>query len=268
LEGISGEGTVAQVDPRRLCQFLLEECLSRGVVLHQPANVVGVAKDKNGALAGVKIQAENGDETNVPATHILITAGPWTPAVFKSLFPRSNLKIPVSALAGHSLLVKSPRWSSIHEDKGCHAVFATDTLGFSPELFSRFGEELYLAGLNSTTLPLPALATDAVAREADVKQLKDVARGMLGGKEGEDDLVILRESLCFRPVTSSGRPIISRIPDTALSGLTARGGGEGGVFVSAGHGAWGISQSLGTGLVLSELMEGRPNSANIDALAL
>jgi hypothetical protein len=131
----------------------------------------------------------------VPSTHVLITAGPWTPAVFKSLFPQSTLKIPVSALAGHSLLVKSPRWSSIHEDNGCHAVFATDTLGFSPELFSRFGEEIYLAGLNSTTLPLPALASDAVAREVDVKQLKDVARGMLGGKEGGDDLVVLRESL-------------------------------------------------------------------------
>lgn len=62
LEGISEEGTVAQVDPKRLCQFLLEECLSRGVVLHQPAMVVGIAKDKEGVLAGVKIREGTGHE--------------------------------------------------------------------------------------------------------------------------------------------------------------------------------------------------------------
>jgi glycine/D-amino acid oxidase-like deaminating enzyme len=57
---------------------------------------------------------------------------------------------------------------------------------------------------------------------------------------------------------------VSRVPDSELGGLTTRGG----VFVSAGHGAWGISQSLGTGLVLAEMMEGKPTSANIDALVL
>jgi hypothetical protein len=69
LEGISEEGTVAQVDPRRLCQFLLDECLSRGVVLHQPAKVVGVAKDKEDVLAGVKIRADDGGEVDGIVTH-------------------------------------------------------------------------------------------------------------------------------------------------------------------------------------------------------
>lgn len=153
--------------------------------------------------------------------------------------------------------------------KGCHAVFATDTLGFSPELFSRIGEEIYIAGLNSTNIPLPKVATDAKIQLAAIEQLKGVAKRMLGILDQDDDLQVLREGLCFRPVTPSGRPIVSKIPDDKLGGgFSTRGGGAGGVFVAAGHGAWGISQSLGTGKTLSELLDGRPTSANIKALTI
>lgn len=61
---------------------------------------------------------------------------------------------------------------------------------------------------------------------------------------------------------------MSRIPDEKLGGVKTRGGGDGGVFIAAGHGAWGISHAPGTGLVLAELMEGRATSANIEALKL
>ena len=152
-------------------------------------------------------------------------------------------------------------------------------------MFSRAGGEIYIAGLNTTQVPLPAVATDAKADATAVKKLKDCAALMLGRRNEGDELEVLRESLvsaspsvtfatidkfqCFRPVTSSGRPIISRIPDQRLGGgLLTRGGGKGGVFVAAGHGAWGISQAPGTGLCCAELVEGRPVSANITALVL
>lgn len=92
---------------------------------------------------------------------------------------------------------------------------------------------------------------------------------MLGMPDQEDDLQILREGLCFRPVTEKGTPIISRVEDSCLGdGFSTRGGGEGGVFVAGGHGPWGISQAIGTGKVLSEVIEGLPTSADISALAL
>ncbi|TLD37630.1 fad dependent oxidoreductase superfamily [Venturia nashicola] len=267
LDGISEVGRVAQVDPRRLCEFLLEECLSRGVVLHQPARVVAITKNEENVLAGVVIQEEQGLEVKVACTHVLITAGSWTPLVFQSLFPHSTLKIPVFALAGHSLLVKSPRWTRSQESGGCHAVFAADTLGFSPEIFSRLGEEIYMAGLNSKMMELPANAADVTTREEDIEKLRQAARTILGIPQHEN-LEVIRESLCFRPITSSGRPVLSRVPDSELGGLYTHGGGRGGVFVSAGHGAWGVSQSLGTGMVMAEMMEGKTPSAKVEALSL
>ena len=41
-----------------------------------------------------------------------------------------------------------------------------------------------------------------------------------------------------------------------------------GVYIAVGHGAWGISQSLGTGLVVSEMIEGKKTSADVSVLAL
>lgn len=116
-------------------------------------------------------------------------------------------------------------------------------------------------------MKLPDNAADVTAREEDIEKLRQAARGMLGIPPG-GDLEVMRESLCFRPVTSSGRPVVSRVPDSGLGGLYTHGGGLGGVFVSAGHGAWGISQSLGTGMVLAELMEGKTPSAKVEALSL
>ncbi|KAI4618039.1 uncharacterized protein J4E87_008048 [Alternaria ethzedia] len=270
MEVISRDGTTAQIDPLRFCQWLLEEVQRRGVTIHQPATATAIIKDSEDMLRGVRIS--KGDdaesETELPCSRLVITSGAWSPRVFSTLFPSSKARIPVSSLAGHSLLVRNPYHKPEELDKEvCHAVFATDTLGFSPEWFARLGGELYLAGLNSTNIPLPEVATDVQASTKAIEQLKQCAKAMMVNVPGKD-MEILREGLCFRPVTSSGRPIVSRIPDEKLGNTRTREEGNGGVFIAAGHGAWGISHAPGTGLVLSELIEGREASANIEALQL
>lgn len=256
-------------DPLRLSHFLLDECQFRGVHLHQPAKVLSVSKDLKGELSSVRILSKNETETDIPCTRLIITAGAWTPQVFSTLFPASKLKIPVTSLAGHSLVIKSPRWAKEHEATGCHAVFTTDPAGFSPEIFSRVGGEIYVAGLNSSTIPLPKLPTDTQIDDAAIEKLKTVSAKLLGLPGLEDDFEIMREGLCFRPVTASGRPIITRIEDGMLgAAMSTRGGGEGGVFLSAGHGPWGISLSLGTGKVLAEMVEGEKTSASVESLGL
>ncbi|KAF2097261.1 FAD dependent oxidoreductase [Rhizodiscina lignyota] len=271
LEVISEDDTVAQVDPLKLSQFLLEESLKRGVKLHHPVRAVTIAKDAEGNISSVKIRSEkDGTETDIPCSRLAITSGAWSPAVFSTLFPKSNTRIPVTSLAGHSLVLRSPRWSKEHEDKGCHAVFSTETDGFSPEIFSRIGGEIYIAGLNDADLQLPKTGADAKIDPDSIQRLKVVARNMLGLPEGEqDDLEVLREGLCFRPVTRMGTPIISRIADSKLGdGLKTKGDGNGGVFLAAGHGPWGIALSVGTGKALSELIEGTETSADIRSLKL
>jgi len=177
------------------------------------------------------------------------------------------MKLPVSSLAGHSIVVRSPRWTKVLEERGSHAIFTTDLEGFSPEIFSRSGEEIYIAGLNDSSLPVPDVATHSKIDESVIDILEKTAKNLLGCQDNVDDLEIVRKGLCFRPVTKRGTPILTRIADDDLGDWRTRDD-EGGVWLAAGHGPWGISNSLGTGKVMSEMIQGKPTSADVSGLGL
>lgn len=240
LEVISEDDSTAQVDPLKLCKFLLGELLDAGVRLHQPAKVTALSVDNESVLNGVRIKGEEdgGKEYDVDCARLVITAGAWTADVFESLFTYAKSTLPIGRLAGHSLVVRSPRWTAEHEERGCHAVFSTGSDGYSPEVFSRIGGEIYIAGLNDPDLELPEVETlPSLPDDEAAKRLKDTAARMLGLASGEDDLEIVREALCFRPITERGPPIVTRLADEKLGGgMKTRGGRDGGVFISAGHG--------------------------------
>lgn len=90
--------------------------------------------------------------------------------------------------------MRNPFFKDLNQEEICHAVFATDTLGFSPEYFSRTEGEVYLAGLNSTMITLPETAQDVKASPEAIQKLKDCAAAMMG-KVDEKEVEILRESL-------------------------------------------------------------------------
>lgn len=178
-------------------------------------------------LSSIRIvNTETHAVSDIPCTRILISAGAWSPQVFSTLFPNSTFKLPISSLAGPSLVVKSRRWNKEYEERGCHAVFTTDSSGYSPEIFSRIGEEIYIAGLNSSAIPLPNLATDWKLDQSSIDKLKKTAERLLG----VDGVEVIREGLCFRPVTTRDAPILSRIEDTKLGNISTRGGGGRVVF--------------------------------------
>ncbi|KJZ74855.1 hypothetical protein HIM_05764 [Hirsutella minnesotensis 3608] len=257
-----GEGT-AIVDPLKLCQFLLDECKAAGVQVHHPATALSVGTDVRGELARVRIgYTDSSTEIDIPASRLVVCAGAWTPQVFASLFPGAGARIPVASLGGHSLVVKTPGGAG----EACHSVYCSlETL--SPELYSRPNGVIYLAGVNSTAIPLPPLATGATPVEQSVVELKALARRLIAS-EGQE-LEVVRTGLCFRPITDRGTPFLARLADEQLGGeIRTRAGAEGGVFVATGHGPWGISLSLGTGMVMAEMMSGKQTSADVSALGL
>ncbi|KAL8692462.1 MAG: hypothetical protein Q9218_002530 [Villophora microphyllina] len=270
-----GDGT-AQVDPYELCQFLLAECKNRGVKLHQPAKVINITRDSFGALSSTDIVYNKSPDSfinyNIPCTRLVLAAGAWTPQVFTTLFPNSKLNIPISSLAGHSLLLRSPHWpppssnivllSNNPQQPPCHALFTSDPIGqYAPELFSRLPSgHIYIAGLNGQ-YPLPKLATERVIDPEAIKTLKGTAERLLG----KGEFKVERESLCFRPVTGRGVPIIG--PATRKH-PTRNKDREDGVWIAAGHGPWGISLSLGTGKVVAEMLDGKETSADVLHLGL
>ncbi|EGD94271.1 FAD dependent oxidoreductase [Trichophyton tonsurans CBS 112818] len=293
VERISSRDSVAQVDPLRLCKFMLARCIERGVQVHNPARAVSTTRDSGsgpgpGVISEVVIEdSQTLARRSLACTNIVFAAGPWTPRAFSALFPLSKAHIPVLSLSGYSLVLRSPR-HTLHQEQEVyggksHAVFTThpQSCGFSPEVFSRTNAEIYLAGLNGLDIPLPEVATDAQSLMAKdkVARVREAARvlmgrpqdggcgGSNGGLEGEniDDLEVVREALCFRPYIESGLPIVARLQDS-MTGTADRV--SGGLFMATGHGPWGISLSLGTGKVMAEMISGREPSADVSRLGL
>jgi glycine/D-amino acid oxidase-like deaminating enzyme len=69
-------------------------------------------------------------------------------------------------------------------------------------------------------------------------------------------------------VAVGGRPIIGRVSNTQMGEDLTDMNNSDGVYIAVGHGAWGISQSLGTGLVVTELVNGKKPSADVSGLGL
>jgi glycine/D-amino acid oxidase-like deaminating enzyme len=70
-------------------------------------------------------------------------------------------------------------------------------------------------------------------------------------------------------VASSGRPILGNISNEQLGEEDPSLDDDNGktrVNIATGHGAWTISQCLGTGIVQAELIEGRAPIADVAAL--
>lgn len=75
-------------------------------------------------MANQSPSPDSGDATNVldvPCDSLVIAAGCWTPRVYRTLFPNAGRIPRVTALAGHSLIVKSPKWMSSKSKKKAQA---------------------------------------------------------------------------------------------------------------------------------------------------
>lgn len=110
---IGDDRTTAQVDPFQLCHFLLRQCLDRGVHLSQPARAIAIMKDVRDELSSIRIaDTHSSTETDVPCTRLIITAGAWSPQVFKEVSSREivflfsrNMLLPLLAVLQLALVV-------------------------------------------------------------------------------------------------------------------------------------------------------------------
>lgn len=230
---VGDHSTTAQVDPYLLTRFFAQDASSRGVSVHENKEVVQMDSAKKELICA--------DGSRFHYTKILLAAGPWSGVLWSKMSPRSK-GIPVSSMAGHSLILRSPR-----EVAACHAVFASHT-AFAPEFFSRLNGDIYFAGLNAE-LPLPTRTSDIVPLDEELKTLATVAKTLLG-----DDIKIVRNQLCYRPITN--KPLL-------LAKLHED------VVVCTGAGPWGITLGPACGKCSAELLlNGRVTSADVSQLGL
>lgn len=247
----------AQVHPYQFTTSMAQLAKEKGVNI-----VIGTVSNIERSDGAVESVTYTDKETSVshtiPATDVLISAGPWT----KSVYPPA----PISAMRAHSVTIKSKspisayalfteislprnfgRTDTFLKSKRSHSKQVT------PEIYARPGDEAYVCGEGDTMVPLPKTTADVQTDESRCQDIIDYVSSI--SDELRDGEVTARQA-CYLPnvEAASGGPLIG---ETGVKGL----------LMAAGHTCWGIQNGPGTGKLISELIfEKKAKSANIASL--
>ncbi|KAF8062344.1 FAD dependent oxidoreductase [Lyophyllum atratum] len=250
-------GDTAQVHPYRFTTSMLALAEEKGAYL-----VRGKATrilSERGRVTGVEYAGPITPSAPefLPATHVILAAGAWAPALLPSL--------PIIGTRAHSITIHPPRELL---PIAPYVLFTDITLPSAkqgtrrgtthaiPEIYARPGPEgeVYACGPGDDAPVPPSVDEVEVNREAceDIwKQVRGVSRVLRAGK-------VDQRQACYLPSVRGRRPG----PIIGEARKVARG-----LIVAVGHTCWGICNAPGTGRAVAELvMEGEIRCADLTRL--
>jgi glycine/D-amino acid oxidase-like deaminating enzyme len=185
----------------------------------------------SGRVAGVELATGE----DIPAGHVVVAAGPWTPEVIDpggAWRPIASSWGVVVAVA----LADPPRHvleeADIEIEPAAQAVEPGESEDVAFSLVTAAGS----SSLGSTFLdhePDPTTLVPAILARG-TSFVPGIATATIGAHR-----------VCARPLSIDGRPLVGRVP------------GVDGLWVAAGHGPWGISTGPASGRLLADLLDGR-----------
>jgi glycine/D-amino acid oxidase-like deaminating enzyme len=257
-EEMGDPSTTAQVHPYLFTTSMAQLAEEKGVkIIYGSATSINTGKD--GGVESVSYTLkEDGTAKTLPATHVILSAGPWTQKVWP--------KAPISAVRAHSVTIRPSRpvsayalFTAINLPKDFYSKSNSPNRQIkrsaqttTPEIYARPNNEVYACGEGDHTIPLPA-TTDLV--EVDPQRCQDVVDYVCSISDELRDGEVTARQACYLPnVDDGGGPLIG---ETSVKGL---------VFAT-GHTCWGIQNAPATGKLVSEIVfEGGAKSAKIRAL--
>lgn len=249
-DSMSGPGETAQVHPYYFTTSIAKLAEEKGANIIF-GSVTDIARSANGVQTVTYADKETGESRTIPATDVVVAAGPWT----KSVFPQA----PISATRAHSVVIKPTRPVS------AYTLFTTIQLPadfypskkarpsvVTPEIYARPDDTVYCCGEGDHIVPLPKTTADVQVDQQRCQNIVDQVGSVSDElRNGE----VRACQACYLPnVSAGGGPLIGH---TGIKGL----------YLAAGHTCWGIQNAPGTGKLISEFVfDGKAKSANIRSL--
>lgn len=219
-EPMARSGETAQVHPYLFTISMLGLAQERGakLVIGKATEIV-YSSSKPKTVTGVKYLDEFSNVQILPATRIIVSAGPWTPTILPG--------VPISGTRAHSITIRPTRPVS------AYALFTEITLprslglgsSASPEIYTRPNDEVYTCSPGDGE-PLPASTKDVKVNtevcESLFKQMAAVSPVLAKGE------VTVRQA-CYLPNVDSGPrgcPIVGEVDDVK------------GLIIASGHTCW------------------------------
>lgn len=204
----------------------------------------------------------NNQRCTLPASDIILAAGPWTAKLYPS--------VPIRGLRAHSVTITPTEpvsayalFTKITVPQRAHSPFSSSSrsgsrppvtpiepvVSFSPEIYAR-PNEIYVCGEGDMDVELPASVSEVEVDENRcdelISQVASISDQIRKGR-------VTRKQACYLPIVDIGGlgPLIG---ETGVEGL----------LLASGHSCWGINNAPATGLILSELIfDGKAKSADI-----
>ncbi|KAB8416402.1 hypothetical protein FH972_024921 [Carpinus fangiana] len=228
--------TTAQVHPYQFTNAMAELARDAGVEIITGAHVDTIAATPTSGASTHKKQVESvtytrdGTQHTLPATHVVLAAGPWT----RSLYARA----PISGLRAHSVVIKPRREIS------AYALFMEIAHGkgvSTPEIYARPFGEVYACGEGDTLVPLPSSTVDV---EVDQQRCEDIISQVGSISEELRDGEVAARQACYLPVVDGpGGPYIGETADIK------------GLVLASGHSCWGIQNGPGTEIAIQPIKD-------------
>jgi D-amino-acid dehydrogenase len=213
------------------CRALRERLVERGVVIRLNSAVRSLH-----LAAGEVTGVGTDDGAFVPATQVVLAAGPWS----RALLEACGVRVHVRPVKGYSLSIP------IDPDAGPRHALSDDTLH---AVMTPLGATLRLAGTAEFS------GWDLSLRPKRIEALWRLLKALSPTLAGKVDRSSARPWCGLRPMSADGRPYIGA---TAVPGL----------YVNTGHGHLGWTQAAGSATLLAQLMSGSPTRIDPRPFAL
>ncbi|KAL8835396.1 MAG: hypothetical protein Q9170_003324 [Blastenia crenularia] len=261
----------ATVNPTGIGQWLTAQCFKLGVEIKTNLKVIYADLSPENRIQAVVCLRKNLTTIRIDCTQLLLACGPWTPIVYKMLFPSSPIQLQSSTNAGDWIVCKNPCPTT---QKTIAYVSFQGILAEKLEFAGRNDGTIWVCGRRDFTAPLPPPGQNAEPDERLIEELFGRAQTLLNSKcrctrKHDDELQLLSKGRAFRPATQSGLPIMSEVTPSDLTSYPAQGSSSSsGVFVCWGHGSYGLTLSMGTGKLMGQLMCGEKPDLDLSLFSL
>jgi len=209
-------------DAHQFTQSLAKRCAERGVAFEFGTRVLRVTGTGD-AVSGVEVERSDGSRATFDASRYVACLGCYTPAMLAPL----GLRYDIYPVKGYSVTVP------VADDQAAYRIGITDAA--NKIAFSRLGSRL--RATSTAEVADFDLTVDRKRCEALVRHIEHLFPGSGHGERAQFWAGL-------RPTTPSNLPYVGR---TRYRNL----------FVNAGHGTVGWTQSCGSGKALAEIVAGR-----------
>lgn len=112
--------------PVALGLWLYDQCLVLGVEFRMNRQAVSAKLSDDNRLQALSLTSKNGEPSTLKCDNLALAAGPWTPTVFKTLFPQATVKVEAVIDAGDWILFENTERRSA---KPIAAVYSDEIVG-------------------------------------------------------------------------------------------------------------------------------------------